>query len=448
MKKIYTGFVQNKFNIAAIFLAICNLPAHAADPLGFSLTITSPVNTPDAVVDIALEQICPDISDSNESQLSNLIAVCDFVAISAPAQIEAVTKELSAKVNTSANTFTAKTPSISQTRDIGLRLSALRNSTRQVSTNSFRSNYRKKSGPKLIFNEQASSENGGLLSQRLSGFLSINNVSSQQLETQTEIGYESNSKGLLVGLDYRIKSSTFVGVASQYFKTNADLTDEGSQLEASQLGFTLYGTHLLNDQWYIEALLNNGQQQLDITRHIELNLANVISTTAIGNTNSRQLGVYLGTGYEIPLQYGFNSLVSISASYVSTSIAAYTEDNAGNLGLEIDSQDLTSLTSSLNTYLSKTFSTPYGVLIPQLSATWIHETETEKQKIAARFINDDSNRKFIFYTPPPDSDYFIVGLDLQMILPQGRMAFIKYSNVRRLRDKTEYAVSVGFRMEL
>jgi len=440
-----TNATHVKLSLFIFSLIINILPAHSADSLDFSITVTSPSNTPDAVMDVVLDSICPDISGDNTTGTSNLKDVCDYYATSEPAQAVEITKELSAKVNTSANTYTTKTPTMRQTRDIGSRLLALRNTTKQGKLNG--NGFARNNGQIPMFNAQDNNEVGGLYSQRLSGFVNVNNINATQLETLTEIGYESESSGLSLGLDYRTNSKTFIGVASQIFKTSATLTDKGSQLEASQIGISLYGTFLYRENWYFEGVVSTGQQILDITRQIDLNLNQALNTTAKGNTNSQQSSLYVGTGYEIPLQYGISSLFAVGLSYTTSKIAAYTESNAGNLGLEISEQELTSLSSSINAYISKVFSTSFGVIIPQLSAGWIHETKTEDQKIAAKFINDNSNTKFVFYTPPPDTNYFIIGLDLQILMPQGRMAFIKYANVQQLRDKSEYALAAGLRME-
>ncbi len=433
--------------LPAISLIVSSLPVTAVESLDFSLTVTSPNNTPEAAVSTVLKSICPDIL-LNENTVSNLGQICAYSAEATPEEKAIVSEELSAKPNTVTNTLTSKTPSMSNARDIGIRLSALRNSAKRSTQNGFRAKLQNQTLSTPVLNARSDNEAGSLFSQRLSGFVNVNSISAEQLETQTEMGYDSTSQGLLFGVDYRLRNSTFVGVAAQYYQTSAELTDIGSELDASQMGFTLYGTHFINEQWYVESTLNNSQQQLDLKRDIDLVLGQeTLHATAAGDTSSQQWGAYLGTGFDIPLKYGVNSVASMGVSYLSTNISAYTETNAGNLGLEIDSQDIASLTSYANVYLSKVFSTSFGVVIPQLSATWVHETKTEKETITAEFVNDDSNTKFVFNTPQPDPNYFILGLDMQMVLPQGRMVYFKYSNVRQLRDKSEFALAVGFRLE-
>jgi len=428
-------------------LAFYSTNSIAADPLDFAVTVTSPNNTPEAVVDVVLDTICPEIIASNESENSNLQNVCNFIVDASADEIAKVTEELSAKSNTASNTLISKTPTMTPTSGIGLRLAALRSSARKTNQYAYHKKNKKRSSSPLntVFNEQESEEQGSLLSQRLSAFLNVNNIAAEQLESSTEIGYESASRGLLFGIDYRLLKSTFIGIASQYYTTSADLSDSGSKLNANQIGITVYGTHFINKRWYLETTYSTSQQQLDIERQIDLDLG--LNTVAKSNTNSRQLGVYFGTGYDIPLKFGFNSVASVGVSYVSNTISAYTESNTGGLGLAIDSQSITSLTTISNLHLSKAFSTSLGIIIPQLSGTWVHETKQEELIIGSRFANDSSNTRFEFESPAADANYFVLGVDLQMVLPKGRMIFMKYSNVARLRDKIEHSLAAGFRME-
>ena len=429
--------------VALMFIVNC-ATLQAADSLDFSVTVLSPENRPEAVVEVVLDSICPDVllSENNSSDLNQ---VCGYIALATPEQIADVTEELSAKANTSTSTLTTRTPSTRFSGGIGGRLSALRNSSKKSSTNSFRAKRNRQSVDVPIFNMQQD-EVGGLFSQQLSGFVNVNAVSAEQLETSTEIGYRSSSSGLLFGVDYRLKKSSFIGLASQYYQTDASLTDRNSELNSAMLGVTVYGTHFINDQWYVESTVSHNNQDLDLKRQIDLVLgAESVSVIANGETNSEQLGVYLGTGFDQPLPYGVNASASFGLSYASTEISGYTEKGAENLGLEIDSQSITSMSSYTMLYVSKAFSKNFGVLFPQLSASWIHEMETEEELIIANFVDDDN--KFTFRTPQPDPNYFIIGADLQLLLAHGRMAYVKYSNVRLLRDKIEHVASAGFRLE-
>jgi len=427
-----------KYLVAVVFTSL-NVSINAAESLDFAVTVTSPPNSPQAQTNAALDTVCNNLTTDNSG--SNLSQVCSFLSNATLEQSTLIAKELSAKTNTASKTLVSRTPSMgSSQHGVGARLSALRNSVKKSVLNSFLPNAKSKLN---AFGEN----DGGLLSQRLSAYINAHSVTAEQFETQTEIGYDSTSNGLMAGADYRLLNRTFIGLVAQYYQTSADLTDVGSAMNANQMGITVYSTHFLSDRWYFEGTLNNSQQQIDLKRQINLNLnTTVLNTVAKGNTDSQQFGVYLGTGYDIPLMFGFNSVISAGISYTSTTIDAYSENGAGNLGLDIDSQSIPSLTSLVNVYLSKVFSTSLGIVIPQISASWIHETESKEQLIAAKFVNNDQT-KFLFSTPTPDPNYFVIGADLQLLLTHGRMFFLKYTNVRRLRDKEESSIIGGFRME-
>lgn len=420
-----------------VSLHLIYLPTLKAETLDLSITLTSPSATPDSVVRGALSSMCPDITAGNQPESSSLTQVCDYIQTTAtPDEIDIIAKELSAKPNTSAGITSPRLTPRGNLSGIGVRLLALRRASKRISD--------------FAFNAAIGQEEpGGLLSQRLSSFLNVRNLSSERKESSTEIGSNMSSSGLLFGMDYRLISGPFVGVAAQYDQVSADLTDSGSKLDANQWGVILYSTHFIKPRWYIEGTLTNNRQKFDLRRQIDLSLGqNSINTFAKSNTNANQRGWYVGTGYEQPLKSGFNSVASFGLSYISSKHNAYTESNAGDLSLEIDSQNASSLASIANVSVSKVISSKYGVLFPQFSMNWIHETNTKAQRIAAKFVNDTSDSEFVFNARNPDPNYFVFGLDVQLLLPKGRMAFIQYSNVQRLRDTSEFSILAGFRMEL
>jgi len=92
-----------------------------------------------------------------------------------------------------------------------------------------------------------------------------------------------------------------------------------------------------------------------------------------------------------------------------------------------------SSTSDININLSKAFSTSWGVLIPQLRLSWVHEFENGDRVLRGRFLADTSSFDFqhsglqfipgsgstIFDVPLEnlDSDYGNILFGLNALLP-------------------------------
>lgn len=415
----------------------------AVDDLQFSISLNAPVAPPVAVVDTALQSFCPDLLAGNESSTSQLRDVCEFVTGDTPGaadQVKIALEELSPKPNSSATTAVSATPPIKFSPSIGLRLAALRRSTK-------RTTFLPLGFPRNQLDENSQTEPGGLLSQRLSGFVNLSYVDASQYETNTEIGFDSNLQSVTAGADYRLRNNTFVGIAPQYNHMGADLTDANSSLSTQQLAVTGYATHFLSEHWYLEGTLSYGRQYLDLQRYIDFDTNTAqINVTAEANTTSNQYSISGGTGYDFLLTKNISGVVSATAIYTHASIDGYDETNAGNFNLSIDGQSFKSMTSRVSAYISQVHALSWAVLIPQLQVSWIHEAVKTGEAITAHFVTNPGT-VFSYNTKAPDPDYFVWGIDLQLMMPMGRSAFLSLANVQQLRDRSELSINAGFRME-
>ena len=440
---------QLRLLVGLAFLAT-SLTAVAADSLDFSVGVGAPVNTPEAVVDTALTQLCPSVAGE-----TSLAAVCGYLkGVTAPppdqkAQVDEVLREISAKVNTSPTLLVSRAPAIRFSGDIASRLAALRRGMQTGPlTSGFRLSGRRSNASTPIFRAGADPESaGGLYSQRLSGFINGNFTSAKQAETPTEMGFDSTGQGLTAGIDYRFGLRTFMGIAPQFNNIAAELDDQGSELKASQYAVILYGSHFLSDAWYVEGTLGRGAQDLQLSRHIAFAAATPVNLTALGDTKSAQTSASFGTGSELLLPQNVTLSLMANLVYANSVIDGYTEQNAGSLNLTIGEQDVSSLTTQLTASVSRAFSFKFGVLIPQLGATWLHELSSEGERLKAQFAADANATQFGFVTQNQDTDYYIINADVQFLAPGGRVGFVRLSNVRLLRDRSETGITVGYRME-
>ena len=438
--------------ILSLTFGASSLSATAADSIDFSIGLSAPQNTPEAVVGTALTQACQTAPPSSENALSYLRAVCNYIPASTPPTREqtAVLKEISAKVNTSTSLLVSRAPAIRFSGDIASRMAALRRSTQ---AGPLRTGFRTRldSLPPVIPIFRAGPDTdaaGGIYSQRLSGFVNGNYASAEQRETTTEMGFASTGQGITAGIDYRIGPHSFLGVAPQLNTVSASLTDDGSALKGSQYAIVLYGTHFLTDAWYLEATVGRGTQKLQLDRRISFTAGpTTVQVTAEGETASAQTSLSLSTGSELALPYNATLSLSGNLVYAASSIDGYTEKNADSLNLTVAAQDVSSLTAQFIGSVSRAFSFRQGVLIPQLGATWLHEIKRDGERLQAQFAADTNATQFGFVTRQQDADYFILNADAQFLMPGGRVGFLRVSNVQLLRDRSETGVTLGFRME-
>jgi len=127
----------------------------------------------------------------------------------------------------------------------------------------------------------------------------------------------------------------------------------------------------------------------------------------------------------------------------------YREKGDTGLELHIDGYSKTSLQSSLGMQAPAAFSTQFGVLIPQLSAAWIHEFEDDQRNINARFVQDlrPNPTEFKFKRENPDRNYVDVGIGISAVLANGLQPFVNFATLIGNDRYDSYAVAIGLRAD-
>lgn len=104
---------------------------------------------------------------------------------------------------------------------------------------------------------------------------------------------------------------------------------------------------------------------------------------------------------------------------------------------------------SLGGDLSYPISTGFGVIIPQVGASWEHEFEDDARNIDALIIADDSGNSSTIRvrTEDPDRDYARLGAGVSTQLRDGIAAFVDYETLLGLRDIGYHKFTAGARIE-
>ncbi|MGB0848591.1 MAG: autotransporter outer membrane beta-barrel domain-containing protein, partial [Thiolinea sp.] len=290
--------------------------------------------------------------------------------------------------------------------------------------------------------------------------------------------FEFNSKGLTLGVDYRFPGERFIaGAALGYKDFEAEFSSEDGGTSNQGYNFSVYGTYLLSEKSYFDAVLSYGRNQVKTVRPInqvrkdtngqplldQSGQLIVDEAFATGNPDADEITFSVGGGYDFQIDewtitpYG-------RVDYIKGKIDAYKEesstafDNAGLYG--INEQELESLSSSVGLKASKVISTSNGVFIPQASLEWKHEfkdrdlisgqtlhlvgdsqLDNDSLGVNADFLEDNSVNTGI------DKDYFNINIGVSAVFPEGRSGYVNVES--RLGDDTteETAVKAGYRWE-
>jgi outer membrane autotransporter protein len=288
------------------------------------------------------------------------------------------------------------------------------------------------------------------------GFFASGLVESLNRDITTfQDGYKSNILGITAGTDYRFNNKLVAGLALSYSNTDGDFRSGGS-FSTNSYGGLLFASYLPTDRTFIQVTGGYTRSNYLVARAASVSILNVlsnISTTTSGpassNSNGNVFNLGLMTGYDHPIGR-FTIGPRVGVNYSNTKIGDYGEN--GNTGVELkyDNQWINSLQSVFGAQGSATFSTGFGVLVPQINADYIHEFANSQRFINVQFAQDNrpDPTRFRFQNDVPVRNYFNLGTGLLMVLPNGWQPFIHFRAMVGNEQFNNYAGTFGLRIEL
>ena len=295
------------------------------------------------------------------------------------------------------------------------------------------------------------------------GFFANGAVSVGEAEgTDNEIGQDFDTRGLTVGVDYRIDASRVVGAALGYtdHESNFAAQGGGSTLRGSYL--TLFGTWYKPDAGYIDGVFEVGHNRFDISRQINVDLFDPQADSLLQDTQSRQFAVgdttatsfaaTLSAGRDFDyngLQFGPYGRLSYTTAAVDGFRERATNPDAPGIGyvLDVDEHRIRSTRLSLGAQLSKTYSTSRGVFLPQFRIEAQYEAEDRPQGITATFRHDPTRTPFTIEGDKNDQSVVNFGVGGSAVFPNGRNAYIFYEGRAGHDTITQHFLKGGFRVE-
>lgn len=287
------------------------------------------------------------------------------------------------------------------------------------------------------------------LAGRVSGFVNGDFTFGDRDSTDREQGYDFDSQGFTAGADYRFSPQGVVGMSVGFNRSDADFSSNQGELESDALTVALFGNYYLTDRIYLDAIVGYGKLEFDSERRVMLSEIGA-TQVARGDTDGDQLSAGLTLGMDG--QIGATAYTTyLRMDWSETDIDSFRESGQTGPGagfvLNVDDQDVDTLSSALGISASQAIGMNWGVLVPQMLVEWVHEYEDDARTIGASFVGDPANNRFGISTEAPDSDFFNVGLGVSGIFAGGRTAFLYVESPIGLEDTDAYRVSLGARME-
>jgi outer membrane autotransporter protein len=283
---------------------------------------------------------------------------------------------------------------------------------------------------------------------KFSTFLTAGATALRHRQNDFEQGYTSTIPSVTLGGGYRIFHNLETGLAFNYSNSKAD-NNTGGGFNVDSYSPLLYINYLPFDHAFTSLVIGYTRQNQTNNRVAVAGKdpsSNLVSTNTKGNLNANQYSLNFLSGYDHPVE---NLTIGprFGVDVRQWEMNGYQETTNTGLELRYNSQNQTSIQSTLGLAASFAHNTPYGVLVPQLSASWVHEYANNSRTINAHFVQaPGSTAGFFFQTENPARNWAVINLSVSFLMQKGVQVFANLSTVQGNRNFESYGGNVGVRV--
>jgi outer membrane lipase/esterase len=265
--------------------------------------------------------------------------------------------------------------------------------------------------------------------------------------TPAQRGFNFKNWGVTAGADYRILDSLVLGGAFSYTLSDNDFDHQGGHADNDSYIGSIYGSYSPIENLYLDALINYGHLNFDITRNISYAIpTDTVNTHARGDTDGNLWGFTLSSGYNFHYQ-ALNFTPYVRFAYRRLKIDDYHEQGGFGWGMRFEEQHIRSMKSVAGAQVAYAISLPWGVLTPQFRGEWHHEFRDPSRTITASFLGDPLAQGFAIRVPAPDRDYATFGGDLTATFAYGISAFVGYEALVGYQHISSHRITGGVRLQ-
>ncbi|MES2825566.1 MAG: autotransporter outer membrane beta-barrel domain-containing protein [Pseudomonadota bacterium] len=283
-------------------------------------------------------------------------------------------------------------------------------------------------------------------------FLTAENESLDRNASLSEGGFDSSLDRLVLGTSYLVSANTAFSIALNMSKHNGDFQN-GGDFSFDTKGLRLLGSFKPTEKLSVQ--LAAAYDDVAAKRQRIASFNDLFNNASIFAVNGKPLADYtynqLGLSARTAYEFNVGRLSFSPQIGVDWSNSAYdTYSERGNSGLELSFHNdaKKSLQTTLGFLSSFAVGTSYGAFIPQFSASWRHELESDARNIKVSFTDDTEATKFAYQTDALDADFFELSAGSVFVFKNGTQAFV---NVQTLVGNDQYdsfIASAGMRFEL
>lgn len=286
------------------------------------------------------------------------------------------------------------------------------------------------------------------ISPQLSLIFSLEGETLDRDVTHFEDGFDSEILRLTAGFDSQVTDKFLAGVAFTYNEQDGDL-NSGGDFDNDSFGLLAYASFLPTERFFIQATGGYASKGYEHTRTASFETEGVEQTftgPVKGSYDGNEISGGILLGYDQPAgAVTFGPRASLDLVY--TDVDGYSEK--GTTGLELSFADTSefSLQSRLGMAASMAISTGFGVLVPQMSANWVHEFENDQRTENFSFVDDTESVQYQYEDESPDRNFFELALGVSAVLPHGWQTFAQYRTLLGHDYFDSHVGAIGMRFD-
>lgn len=284
--------------------------------------------------------------------------------------------------------------------------------------------------------------------ERLGVFMNGNIGFGDRRTTVNEAGYNLDTHGGTVGVDYRLTDNFLLGTAFAYNNATSRYSNSLGEMEADNYSGAIYGSFFTEDGFFIDGIFSGSHIDYATRRHIQYTVpTETINTNALGDNSGNEFNVSMNTGYNF--NYGGLTITPhVRVDYTSSQVDALNERGGLGWALHVDEQDFDSMQTAGGLQLNYAVNLPWAIIVPMVRAEYIHEFKNDQRNIKAYFIQDPSQTQFNIMTDKPDRDYIVMSAGISAQFMHGISAFVNYDTVQAHSFVSNHNFAGGVRVQL
>lgn len=284
------------------------------------------------------------------------------------------------------------------------------------------------------------------------------------VQTDLERAFDADERGAEAGFDYRISSTTVLGLLAGYRKNELTFVTENAGVnftpqahagdaDGDAVYLNGFAAFSLGSRGYVDISAGYEQRSNTLTRTPVFQE----STRTLAQTNGLLRADVDGTTTWTSLNGGvefgsgaFSAGLYAGGTWARSDLDGYTEDdlNDSGLAMSFSATERKSLQGHAGVRAAWVFSTAHGIVVPQVRVEYQHEFEEGSARVATSFALDPDANAYLLTGQARDTSAIEAGIGISAALANGWQPFFNVDRLTGSDDLERTRVTLGVRVEL